>query len=139
MKRLAVVVVVALVGFGAAFVAFGDAARRGCVVEAPRDPSYSAELEEPVRMGETTHVLRVSRDGRPVSGARVCLTVDMVGMSAMGVGDEAREVAPGRYEVSLHFAMPGPWKGTVLVEEQGASQEVSVPLTFEVTADRTDF
>ncbi|MDP8969306.1 MAG: FixH family protein [Actinomycetota bacterium] len=133
MKRLALVVVVALVGFGAAFLAFGDEARRGCVVEAPRDPSYSAEFEDPVPMGQGVHVLRVSRDGRPVTGARVCLTVDMVGMSAMGAGEEAREVAPGRYEVSLNLPMAGQWRGTVLVEEQGTTQEVAVPLTFEVT------
>lgn len=131
MKRLAVLVVIALVGFVAAFVAFRDDARRGCLMEAARDPSYAAEFEEPPRMDVKTQVLRVSRDGSPVTGAHVCLNVDMVGMSAMGVGDEAREISPGRYEVSVNFAMAGPWQGTVLIEEDG-SPAVEVPVMFDV-------
>ncbi len=133
MKRLAAVVVIALVGAAAAFVAFRDDARRGCLTEGTRDPAYAAEFEEPPRMDVKAHVLRVTHEGMPVSGARVCLNVDMVGMSGMGVGNEAREISPGRYEVSLNFAMAGPWEGTVLIEDEG-SPPVEVPVSFDVTS-----
>ncbi len=133
MKRLVVVVIIALVGAAAAFVAFRDDARRGCLAEGSRDPSYSAEFEEPPRMDVKTHVLTVSHEGMPVTGARVCMNVDMVGMSAMGVGDEAREISPGRYELSMNFAMAGPWEGVVLIEEEGG-QTIEVPVAFDVTS-----
>lgn len=131
MKRLAAVVVVALAGFVAAFVAFGDAARANCVLEAPADATYSATFEEPVQAtGEA--VLRITRHGQPVTGAWACATVAPAGSPDASVAAEARQVEPGRYAVPLDFSRPGRWSGTVLVEEEGASSAVSVPVTFEV-------
>lgn len=133
MRRLAAVVVLALVGFAAAFVAFGDAARGGCAVQAPPDDAYAAEFEDPVLVGEETHVLRVTRHGEPVSGAWVCVNVEMAGMSGMGASTKGRELAAGRYQVSLSMPMEGTWTGTALVaDEEGDAEMVAVPLTFEV-------
>ncbi len=138
MKRLAVVVLIALVGFAGAFVVFRGEAEQGCLSEAPRDASYAVEFEEAVRMDEKTHVLLVSRDGNPVTGARVCLNLDMsgMGMSGMGLRDEAEEVSAGRYEVLVNFAMGGPWSGTVLIEEQDGRQ-VTVPIAFDVLSPQS--
>ncbi|HVL99766.1 MAG TPA: FixH family protein [Egibacteraceae bacterium] len=134
MKRLAVVVVVAVAGFAAAFSAFGDAARRGCVTDAPPDPTYEVAFAGPVHVGEDTHVLGVTRAGDPVTGAWVCVTIEMAGMSAMGASAEAREVGGGHYEVSLPFAMEGTWQGTVLVGAHETVADVGIPVTVEVTA-----
>lgn len=132
MKRLFVVVVIAVAGFAAALVAFGDAARRGCATDAPRDPAYEAALEEPVHVGEPTHILTLTHHGEPVTGAWVCVTVEMAGMTAMAASAEAREVSGGRYEVDLPFAMAGEWQATVLVGEEEAIPHVAVPLSFDV-------
>jgi len=129
-KRLAIVVVIALAGFAAAFVAFGDAARRNCVLDATSNPAYSAEFDD-VRVGEDTKVLRVVRDGQPVSDAWVCVNVAPAGGSGAGVAAEARELAAGRYGVSLDVTNTGPWRGTVLVEDD-PGHPVAIPVTFEV-------
>lgn len=131
MKRLAAVVVVALAGFVAAFVAFGDAARANCVLDAPSDATYSATFEEPVQATEEA-VLRITRDGQPVTGAWACANVAPAASPDASVAAEAREVEPGRYAVSLDLSTAGTWSGTVLVEEDGAHSEVSVPVSFEV-------
>lgn len=133
MRRLAVVVIVSLAGFAAAFMAFGDAARGGCVVQAPEDDAYAAEFEEAVRAGEGTHVLRVTRHGEPVTGARVCVNVEMAGMSGMSASAEGREVASGRYEMPLRLPMAGEWTGTALIaDETGDADVAAVPLAFDV-------
>ncbi len=129
LKRTSLVVVIALVA--AASVGCGNSEHRACQVEGSRDPAYTAQFEEPPRMGLKTHMLLVHRDGEPVSGARVCLNVEMVGMSWMAGNERAREIAPGRYEVSMDFEMAGPWEGTVLIEERG-NPTVEVPVRFDV-------
>ncbi|MDP8927043.1 MAG: FixH family protein, partial [Actinomycetota bacterium] len=53
-----------------------QAAERGCAARALRDPAYNVAVEtepEPPRVEGTTFRLRVTRDGSPVEGARVCL------------------------------------------------------------------
>jgi hypothetical protein len=103
---------------------------RGCIGNAPSDRTYSVQLEEPVSAEVTSYHLAVSQQGRPVDGARVCVLVKMNGMPSMGVSDEARQVAPGRYQVSMAPKMGGAWKGTVLVAEPGR-QAVAVPIQFD--------
>ncbi len=99
-----------------------QAAERGCAARALRDPAYNVAVEtepEPPRVEGTTFRLRVTRDGSPVEGARVCLLAAMAEMSHKGVSEEAHEVAPGVYEVQTGFAMRGGWSGRVKVIEAG--------------------
>ena len=130
------VTVLALAAFAVAIVALGDDARRGCVVDAPPDPSYRARLlterESEIPMSKTEHEIEVSREGAPVAGAKVCARVFMVGMEAMGFSDSAaEETAPGVYRVSIVFAMTGGWTGNILIEEPGKAP-ASVTVDFEV-------
>lgn len=134
MKRLALVVLISLGGFAAAFVSFGDAARANCVLEARPDTAYEVALDQPARVGDEP-VLRVTRDGEPVSGAWVCATLTPSGTSGPVAAAEARELGAGRYALPLDLAEPGTWSGTVLIGEDG-STEVSTPLTVKVAASR---
>lgn len=130
-RRLMVVTVLALLGFAAALVRFGQAAEQGCIAEPRPHPDYEIALEAPIEFTKTTYELTVLRNGQPVTGARVCLDAAMGGMSGMGLSDEGEEVAPGRYELYLPFQMPGPWDASVLVDEPG-HDSVALPLSFHV-------
>ncbi|HWC11418.1 MAG TPA: FixH family protein [Acidimicrobiales bacterium] len=133
MKRLGAVVVIALAGFVAALVQFDNAAAGSCMEEPDPGSSHSAAFAAPVDTGQESQVLLLSRDGRPVSGAHVCLSTEMEGMTGMGMSADAREVAPGRYEVPIRFPMPGTWEVTVAVaREEGAAPEVAVPMKVDV-------
>lgn len=134
MTRLLIVVVVALAGFAAAFVAFGDAARRNCVLDGSEDPRYAAVVEEPVAAGSEGLVVRVTRGGEPLAGAWVCANLAPAGTPGHGVGAEGRALEPGRYAVPLELPTAGRWTGRVLVGEDGADPEVAVPVTVEVVA-----
>ncbi|MBW3646034.1 MAG: FixH family protein [Actinobacteria bacterium] len=133
-RRLLVVTVLALVGFAAALVRFSQAAEEGCIAEPLPNPAYEVELVGPIEFTKTNYELTISREGEPVTGARVCLDAAMGGMSAMSLNDEAEEVAPGRYELYLPFQMPGPWDASVLVDEPGR-ERVALPLSFDVDDD----
>jgi YtkA-like len=65
---------------------------------------------QPVRVGPAVLSVRL-RDtaGKLVVGARVGLEGDMSHPGMAPVIGEAREVAPGQYQGSLEFAMPGDW------------------------------
>lgn len=130
MRRLLVVVVIALGGFAAAFVAFGDAARTNCVLDGSSDPAYAVTFDEPVPPGQDL-VLEVTRDGQPVTGAWVCASLAPQDSPGAPVGAEGRELGAGRYAVPLDLSAPGPWAGTVLVSEDGAA-EVAIPVRLEV-------
>lgn len=131
-RRVLVVAVIAVAAFAGAVVALGDDARRGCVVGAQVDPSYQVQLVGKVEAGTSAHELAVTHDGRPVEGAKVCASVSMVGMEAMGVSDVAEERGPGVYEVAIAFEMSGGWRGDILITERGRPA-VSVPVRFEVS------
>lgn len=130
-RRLVLLAGLAVVAFAAALDTFQDGAQQGCATETETDPSYAVELENPPSTREVAYLLRVSRNGEPVTGAQVCLSADMGGMSGMGVSDDAVEVEPGVYEVEVRFEMAGPWDGTVLVSE-GGEDSVAIPLSFDV-------
>lgn len=129
--RLGLVATVAAASFVVAIGRFSDAAEKGCAQRAPEDTSYEVRFVPEPRMDITRYRLEVTREGRPVTGADVCITSFMEGMSAMATTDTGREVAPGTYEVSLLFEMGGPWLGRVLVAEGGGSA-VGIPLDFRV-------
>ena len=125
------VAVVALVAFAAAIVVLGDDARQGCVTEAQRDPIYQAELLGQVEVEKTEYEIAVTREGQPVTQAKVCASGVMVGMEAMGVSDTAEETRPGIYRVAMVLEMSGGWRGSILVTEEDRPP-VSVPLRFNV-------
>lgn len=130
MKRLAAVVMVAMAGFAAAIIVFNSPERRGCPLKADTDRSYTGRFEGRVSVEQTRHTLRVNRDGRPLTGAQVCVNTEMIGMSGMGYSAEAHERAPGRYQVGFRFGMPGDYR-TNLIAKSG-SGEVSIPLIVKV-------
>ncbi len=131
-QRLLLLAGVAIVAFVFALFSFDQDARQGCVVVSEPDPAYDVELQDIPSTRVIAYRLAVTRDGDPVTGAQVCLSAAMTGMSAMGVTDDAVEVDTGIYEVAVRFAMAGPWDGTVLVSEGGA-EPIAVPLSFDVS------
>lgn len=130
MKRLAAVVLISLAAFVAAMVVFSSPGRKGCPLAADTNRSYSSRFEGAVSMDQSTHVLRVSRSGRPVSGAAVCINTEMIGMSGMGYTAKAHELNPGRYRVGFRFAMAGDYRANVVTRKGTA--EVSTPLIVKV-------
>ncbi len=129
MRRLLVVVVLSAVGFALAVNVLQANTRRDCVGNAPVAPPYGVRITPPARVDITTYSISVSEQGRPVTGARVCL------VAAFGDGtsvkDEADEISPGTYEVSIEFELQGPWNASVLVEEPG-KPGINVPTSFDV-------
>lgn len=85
----------------------------------------------PPQLKGTIFRVDVRRGNAPMTGANVCLIAGMDGMSIGGVSREAREMAPGRYEMSLDFAMPGSWDGLVLVSPPGHPL-VATPFSVDV-------
>jgi YtkA-like len=132
MKRLAAVLVIALAGFAGAIVIFNDPAKKGCPLAADEDSSYSGRFVGPVSMDETRHVVQVTKNGTPVSGAKVCVNTEMVGMSGMGYSAKGRELGPGRYQVGFQFGMAGKYRGNLVTNEGG--HEVSIPLLIKVAS-----
>lgn len=132
MQRLAAVVVIALVGFVAAIVVFNTEGKRGCPLAADEDSSYSGGFVGRVSMNETNHEVQVTHNGRPVSGARVCVNTEMVGMSGMGYSAKGQQFAPGRYRVGFQFGMDGEYRGNLVTKDAG--REVSIPLLIDVSS-----
>ncbi len=86
---------------------------------------------QPVRVGPVVFSVKL-RDaaGAPAVGARVKLEADMSHPGMAPVFGEAREVAPGQYQGSLEFAMPGDWVALIhvtLPDGRNLEREVSVP------------
>ena len=98
------------------------------------DPTYGATFDadpNPPQAEGTTFHLTVLRNGSPVTGAKVCMTLNMPDMQHRGVSTVAREMSPGNFDARLRFSMTGGWKGSVTIAEPG-KQAVSVPVTVEV-------
>lgn len=155
---IAVIAVVAVVAFGGAFFVFsGDdgptttAGTDGMAGdgggEAGEDDLCGIEDSEPVEGSayevtvasepnpptprDTTFEVAVDRDGQPVSGATVCISLDMTEMSHEASGGRAEETEPGHYEVDISFGMRGTWEGRVFVTEPGQTP-VAAPVSFDV-------
>lgn len=130
-RRLIVLLGVALVAFGAALVSFDQDARAGCASEVDQDPSYAVVLDPPATTTQTDYDLIVTREGQAVTGAKVCVSVAMKGMSAMAVNDDATETDAGHYQVSVRLQMAATWEATVIIDEQGRPP-AAVALSFPV-------
>lgn len=90
-----------------------------------------ASEPDPPTPRDTTFEVAVDRDGQPVSGATVCISLDMTEMSHEASGGRAEEAEPGHYEVDINFGMRGTWEGTVFVTEPGQTP-VAAPVSFDV-------
>jgi hypothetical protein len=133
--RLLFVTVVAVASFVVALVSFHTVPFSECQVDAIRDPSYQAKLEEEPKVNLTSYHLLLTHNGAPVTGARVCMRANMGGpgrMPGMGTSNAAREVSPGRYELPVRLIMGGPWQVTVVAVEPGR-KPVEMPFLIEVT------
>jgi hypothetical protein len=132
-RRLLFVTAVAVVSFVVAIVSFREPPASGCQMDASSDASYQVELEEPPEVGTASYHLQVTRGGRPVTDAWVCVRLAIVGDG--GSGEVARsvasEVSPGRYRAAIALTTPGRWRGAVIVSEPGRDR-VGVPLDVEV-------
>ncbi len=133
--RLAVVSAVAVLAFVGALVHLRDVPTGECRMDAVPDPSFHVDLLTPFSVDPTTHTVRVTRDGVPVTGAQVCLRADIDGMggtSATEVSDVGRETGPpGQYDVPIRFETGGSWNGTVIVAT-ASGRSVGIPIPIEV-------
>lgn len=99
-----------------------------------QDPAYNVTVAsdpDPPRAEGTTFLLTVRRDGKPVTGAKVCMDVDMPDMQHPGVSIVTTEASPGRYGASVRFSMVGAWTGSITVAEPEKAA-VSAPMRLEV-------
>lgn len=117
--RLGLIAAVGVASFVVALDRFSDAAEKGCTQRVRVNPAYQVQWDAEPRTDVSSYRMKVTRDGAPVAGARVCVNAYMIGMSAMAVTDVGREVEPGTYEVRLTFEMGDDWAGQVLVAEPG--------------------
>lgn len=105
-----------------------------CGRSGPSDPAYrvaTRTVPSPPQPKGTDLIVTVERAGRPVDGADVCASLDMVTMP-MGLGKQvARQVSPGVYNDPLTFGMPGSWEATLMVSVGGRAV-VSKTLYFIV-------
>jgi hypothetical protein len=86
---------------------------------------------QPVRIGPAAFNVKLrGATGEPVPGARVNLEADMSHPGMAPVFAVAREGAPGQYQGSLEFAMPGDWVVLIHVtlrDGRKLERQVSVP------------
>jgi hypothetical protein len=129
--RLALIAALATGSFVLALGRFSLAAEKSCAQRVARDPSLHVAWDQQPRTDLSLYRIRVTRDDRPVTGARVCLNTYMLGMSAMAATDIGNEVAPGTYELRLNFEMGDRWAGQVIVAERGKPL-AAVPLQLDV-------
>lgn len=102
--------------------------------QGPPDPTYSVTVDfdpDPPRAEGATFHVTVRRDGKAVTGAKVCVKADMPDMQHPGVSTVAGEASGGTYDAKLKFSMTGAWAGSVTIAEPGRPA-VSVPMKFEV-------
>ncbi len=119
-------------GFGSNLA--GASAASACGEPAPASSNYAVDFTsnpDPPRPEGATIFLTVRRDGRPVTGAKVCTASDMPDMQHPGVTKVATEISGGRYEARLQFGMGGSWRMAVTVAEPG-QPVVSLPVNIEV-------
>jgi hypothetical protein len=129
-RRLLAVAVIAVVAFVVALFSFRQPPASECEMKSVVDPSYQVQLEEQPRVNTQTYHLLVTRHDRAVTGAQVCMRLDMGGpgrMPGMVASNVAQEVAPGRYRIPIRLVMAGPWRGRVVVDASGR-EPVAIPL-----------
>lgn len=151
--RTGILVVVAVLAFGVALLVFRSSTESasdnvisggqpattmagmsasGCPTNTSNDATYKVVVESQPTAESKDVTLAVTRDGRPVSGATVCVEAAMSTMAHEGINGKATELPGGRYQVkNLSFGMRGGWSGTVFIEESGR-RAAAVPVAFDV-------
>lgn len=110
----------------------GSSADPVCKAASQTDPAYSLQLQttpNPPTAAGTLFSLAISRDGKPVTGAKVCLAADMSTMPSMEIASSAAEKSAGNYQLQLKLPMRGPWEGNAIVVQPG-QPAVRVPVSF---------
>ncbi len=80
----------------------------------------SGKLAEAPKVGENAFVLTVMDGvGKPLSGAKVALSVAMTNMDMGTTHPKVTDKADGSYTASVLFSMAGPWRVTAKVEAGG--------------------
>jgi len=79
----------------------------------------SALDRQPVRGQNMIEALVVDASGKPVNDCRVAFDLDMTNMSHGKNVVQAQSVGDGRYDGSVFFMMPGPWRIIATVERGG--------------------
>lgn len=137
--RITVVVALAVVACAWAVVSLQDRtaiAATGCGNHIQNVPGYTATVvtqPNPPSANGTNVVVALQRDGQPLSGASVCLSVDMIGMPMGDISYHAQEESPGRYNVVTTFTgMQGTWRGNLVVSADGGPVLARL-LTFRVS------
>lgn len=147
---LVVLVLVAVLGFSAAYFLSGDdgdaaALATGDVAEgsghaatdaalAEPESGYDVDVEpdpDPPKVEGTTLIVTVTDGGEPVTGATVRVAMEMDRHAHDGVTGQGEETEPGRYEVRVTFVMRGRWSGSVRVTADDAP-ETREPVSYEV-------
>lgn len=96
------------------------------------NPAYSVAMTsdpDPPRAEGTTFHLTVRRDGKPVTGAKVCLIANMPDMRHPALSKVTLEVSGGTYDAEFKLSMGGAWAASVIVAEPG-QPTVSLPVQF---------
>ncbi len=136
--RVAVMVLVALVacGFSISYLQKPKAlAIAGCGSAGPSDPAYSVAVStrpNPPRALGTDVLVQVQKAGQPVSGAAVCLSLDMVGMPMGSLVFHGIAQSPGVYSIFLSFGMGGRWVGNLVVSAGGRTVH-SEPVAWQIS------
>ncbi|MGA7731456.1 MAG: FixH family protein [Chloroflexia bacterium] len=93
---------------------------------------FSTIPDPPTKKIETTIRIEVKdASGKPVEGARVELSSDMIGMSHGGPKGVLADKGGGIYEATGSFVMGGTWRAEVVATKDGGSRTVGI-FDFEV-------
>lgn len=103
------------------------------IVAVPGYAVVTSTRPSPPRASGTEVLVKVDKSGRPLTGASVCLALDMVGMPMGGPSRyTAQPVAPGLYDAYVPFGMGGRWAGRLVVSV-GGEVVYAKAITFDVT------
>lgn len=131
MKRLGLVILLAVGGAVAAFITFNLPGRQGCELAGNQVSGYHVRFIGPISVTQTSHNIVIMHNGTPVPRAPVCINTQMVGMSGMGYTSKGRQLGPGHYRVDFQFGMAGLYTGNVVVTRNG--NQISIPIRVKVT------
>lgn len=135
--RIAVVVVLAVVAsvVAAARLEAPHAINTSaCGPIGPDDPSYTLTTKtqpDPPKSPTSDVLAFVMHQGRPVTGANLCVAVDMRGMP-MGMSKfQGHQITPGVYDDTVTFGMGGTWAGTLVVSV-GGKPVLTRPVSYRI-------
>ena len=79
---------------------------------------------QPIRGANTLEIFVADANGKPITDAKVSFDLDMTNMSHGKNVVTASSLGEGRYNGSVHFLMPGPWRVIVVVDRNGQTEKV---------------